>query len=155
MFGLDDDGAWADEGGISPALRGKIYIKHLDGPMFFGFATQMADLVGRLPEVEMVVIRMDRVPYIDHSGLVGLEDSISRLAELDVDVLITGLGQQPAGLLRALCIIGGGGLVPESQVFADFEQAQAWMLAHLPGGASVKTLLADRKLSADLDESAA
>ena len=60
---------WDDEGDIIDRLGEEIYIKHLDGPLFFGFASRFQDMVKALPNIKVVIIRMDKVPYVDQSGL--------------------------------------------------------------------------------------
>jgi SulP family sulfate permease len=142
VLSLRADHAWPDEAQVSPELLDRIYIKHLDGPIFFGFASRLVEMVESLPRVQMVVIRMNRVPYIDHSGVVALEASILRMTELNVDVVITGLTEQPGDLMRAMKIIGG--LVPEGHIFTSFEEARVWMIARLPSGVSVLHLLEGR-----------
>ena len=38
---------WADEPTIPDKIRDKLLIKHVDGPLFFGFASQFRDITVR------------------------------------------------------------------------------------------------------------
>lgn len=116
------------ENQIEPELGEKIYVKELDGPLFFGVATQLVGLSERISaDVDSVIIRMDRVSYIDQSGLVALDDAISRLREKDIVVALAGVAEQPRNLLELLHVIPE--LVPSSLVFPDFDSASAAAIA--------------------------
>ena len=79
---------WKDEGDIISRVGNNVYIKHLDGPLFFGFASRFQDMINAMPEVKVVIIRMDKVPLIDQSGLYALEDVIFELQQRNVEVLL-------------------------------------------------------------------
>jgi SulP family sulfate permease len=61
--------SWEDENDIMDTMGNRVYITHLYGSLFFGFATRFQEMIKALPEIEVVIIRMDRVPYVDQSGL--------------------------------------------------------------------------------------
>ncbi len=112
-------------GAIVVAVLAAVFIKHLDGPLFFGFATRFQELVQQLGDLEFVVLRMERVPYVDQSGLYALEEAIHSLHAQDVTVLLTGLHGQPADLLSTIAI--SPGLVPDDHSFEDFHAAAHWL----------------------------
>ncbi len=64
---------------------------------------------------------MDRVPYVDQSGLYALEDIIFDLREEGIEVLLVGLKEQPRDMLYAVDIIPD--LVSEGDVFSNIEDA--------------------------------
>ena len=70
---------WVGEEEIYRSMEEKVYIKHLDGPLFFGFASRFNEMVTALPEIEVVILRMDKVPYMDQSGVYAMEDAIMDL----------------------------------------------------------------------------
>jgi SulP family sulfate permease len=74
---------------------------------------------------------MDRVPYIDQSGLYAMEDAVLNLRQRDVTVLLTGVNTQPMDMMRRIDIVPA--LVPESQIFDTFEDSIAWLKAHRSG----------------------
>ena len=67
----------------------RVYVKHLDGPIFFGFASRFQEMITELDdELEILIIEMCKVPYVDQSGLYVLEDSILRLQNNNVLILM-------------------------------------------------------------------
>lgn len=56
---------WADELELADEVRHNVYIKHFDGPIFFGFVSRLTQLSRSLPDVCVVIFRMEKVPYID------------------------------------------------------------------------------------------
>lgn len=68
---------WKDEIDFPNNLKEEVYIKHIDGPLFFGYTADFSILAQQIPETAThVVIRMDKVPYMDQSGLYAFEESI-------------------------------------------------------------------------------
>ncbi len=120
---------WADEGDVIDRVGDKVYIKHLDGPLFFGFATRFQEMIRALPNVEVVIIRMDKVPYIDQSGLYALEDAIMDLQEQGIKVAFTDVSGPPLELLEAFNLIPG--LVEREYCFENFHQASEWLEKYL------------------------
>ena len=115
---LEPESPWDDETDISDDRS--VYVKHLYGPLFFGFTSGFRDLADSLPKkATMVVVRMERVPSMDQSGLYMLEDTILDLTKAGTEVALTGLQTQPSDMLRRIGIIPN--LVPEDQVFETLE----------------------------------
>ena len=120
LAGNEDEALWDDEELFMPELqRNCVYVKHLYGPMFFGFTSHFQDLVKNLDEaICALIIRMDRVPHMDQSGLYAMEDAILDLSRRDVKVILTGLHSQPEDMLRSIDVIPD--LVPEERIFDEF-----------------------------------
>jgi SulP family sulfate permease len=110
--------AWSDELLIPEQLQDKIYIKHFDGPIFFGFASKFQEMTRAMPDVNIVIMRMRRVPYIDQSGIYAIEDAVMELQGKGVTVLMTGMQEQPKDMLMNIGLIPD--LVDESHLFTDF-----------------------------------
>ncbi len=126
LAGFDGEKPWPDETDFYNKFKDKIYIKHLYGPLFFGFTSHFQDQVKNIGDgIKVLVIRMDRVPYVDQSGIYALENAILDLALKDIKVVITGLQEQPKDLLTDIDIIPD--LVPETQVFLHIEESFEWM----------------------------
>ena len=115
-FALEE--AWEDEAELSEDVRKKVFIKHFDGPIFFGFAAKFQEVMRCLPEVDVVILRMPRVPYIDQSGLYAIEDAVLALQEKKILVLVTGIQDQPRDMLRKVRLIPE--IIPEEHLYADF-----------------------------------
>jgi SulP family sulfate permease len=98
--------------------------------MFFGFTSHFQKLITDLDEnIRALVIRMDRVPYIDQSGLYAMEDAILELSRKGVLVLVTGLHPQPYDMFRIIDIVPD--LLPENQIFEEFEKGMEWLKQEL------------------------
>ncbi|MBT8230098.1 MAG: SulP family inorganic anion transporter [Bacteroidia bacterium] len=120
---------WVDEGDIIERMGQKVYIKHLEGALFFGFASRFQDMIKALPELEVVVIRMDKVPYVDQSGLYAMEDAIMDLQQQNIRVLFTDLHGQPKDLFERIDLVPG--LVAYEDCFETFEECSKWLKSHV------------------------
>ncbi len=109
----------------------KIYINHFDGPLFFGFARAFQEAADKLPDIKLVVLRMNDVPHIDQSGLYALEEVISTLEKRDIQVVITGLKKQPYRMLHRINIVPG--LLSERNLFPSFEDFINWLGQEIKG----------------------
>ncbi len=116
---------WDDEVIDYPEIKEGVYIKHLYGPLFFGFASRFQDMIMALPKVKVVIIRMERVPYVDQSGLYAMEDAILDLQNQGIKILFTGLHGQPKDMFESFSLVPG--FVPESQSFEDFDDCEEWL----------------------------
>jgi sulfate permease, SulP family len=126
LAGIEGEAIWEDEANIYPDLRSCVYIKHLYGPLFFGFTSHFQKLIKDLDEnICALIIRMDRVPHIDQSGLYALEEAVFDLRKKGVKVLLTGLHPQPYDMLRTIAVIPD--LLPETQVFEQFDDSIRWL----------------------------
>ena len=122
----EDKKLWMDESALSERFKEEVYLKHLNGPLFFGFTNDFQDLMTQIPATAShVVIRMRRVPYIDQSGLFTMEDVLIDLENKDITPLFVGLQEQPKFLLERFGVIPD--LVPENNVFKDFYDCAKWI----------------------------
>jgi SulP family sulfate permease len=128
LSGIEGEELWEDEEKAYPEYKDCIYIKHLYGPMFFGFTSHFLDLINNLEEgICSLIIRMDRVPHMDQSGLYAMEEAILDLTRRGVTVLLTGVDSQPYDMLQTIDVIPD--LLPEEQVFENFEDSITWLKA--------------------------
>lgn len=113
------DTRWPDEGSFPDQLKEKVFIKHVDGPLFFGSTSNFEQLAKQIPEwAEAVIIRMGRVPYLDQSGLYALEDVLIDLINQGKKVHLVGLQKQPRYMLERVDLIPN--LVPFEQTCQGF-----------------------------------
>ncbi|HBK71063.1 MAG TPA: sodium-independent anion transporter [Flavobacteriaceae bacterium] len=123
---LKKERAWSDEVDFTKELEEKVFIKHINGPLFFGSTSDFQQLVKQIPNTsEMVIIRMDKMTYIDQSGLYALEDAIMELVNINEKVLLVGLLKQPRALMERIDIIPD--LVPKEQLFGTFDECLVWV----------------------------
>lgn len=125
---------WADEGDLVARRGDKVFIKHLDGPLFFGFANRFQELMSSFPDLEVVVLRFDKVPYMDQSGLYALEDAVMYLNENNIRVAFTDIHGQPRDLAENIRLIPD--LVAAEYCFDDFGACAAWLERYLNGDLS-------------------
>jgi len=97
----------------------QVYVQTFDGPIFFGFTTYFSKLIADLPNVKMVVLRMENVPYIDQSGMYAIEDAVLELEKRGIEVFLTGIQKQPEDMLRRIKLIPD--VIEEESLFKDFE----------------------------------
>jgi SulP family sulfate permease len=113
---------------IPEQWRTKVFVKSIEGPLFFGFASGFQKMAEQLPSVRYVIMIMDKVPFIDQTGLYALEESILSLEQRGIDVLLTGMQDQPESMLRKVVIIPD--LIAENHIFARFDDAIEYLMAH-------------------------
>jgi SulP family sulfate permease len=113
------DEPWADELSIPDSIRNKLFIKHVDGPLFFGFASQFLDIARQAAtRSRLLVLRMDRISYMDQTGVYALKDALTKLNAAGVRVLVVGVSVAHHDLLEKLQVIPA--VLPEADVFSDF-----------------------------------
>jgi len=117
---------WLDEKDFPVNLKEEVFIKHLDGPLFFGYTSDFQRIMNQIPSTaHYVILRMSKVPYIDQSGLFALEDVLIDLCNKDITILISGIQKQPDYRLSAIGIIPD--LVKKEFVFNDFKSCMKWV----------------------------
>lgn len=127
---LKAETSWADESMFPEEMKEKVFIKHIKGPIFFGSTSFIQVLAKQIPAAAThVIIRMDRVPYIDQSGLYVLEDVLFELEKNDIHVLIVDVQVQPLYLMKSIDIVPD--LIPEEHIFDSFHDCTSWILKNV------------------------
>lgn len=116
---------WDDEGAMDESVRSKVLFKHLDGPLFFGMVTDFKNIVNELGDINILVIRMERVPFIDQSGLYALEAAAEQLRKQGVIVSLCGTRDNVDHLLRVMHVVPYK--IYEDHVFSNFQDCRAWL----------------------------
>lgn len=111
---------WADEKNFPINLEEEVFIKHIKGPLFFGSTSDLQALSQQIPDTAShIVMRMDKMDYMDQSGLYTLEDILQDLIQRGKDVLLVGIPEQPRYMMERIDIIPD--LISENKVFGDFD----------------------------------
>lgn len=119
---------WTDEQSIPSVISSKIFVVHLDGPVFFGGLNRFQSIINEVPpSVDTVIFRMKRVPFMDQSGAYALETIINLLLERGIRVFMTMVQAQPKYMLERIGIVPG--LISPEYVFTDFLKCIAWLEA--------------------------
>jgi SulP family sulfate permease len=127
---LSSELPWDDESGFPKNLHEEVYVKHISGPLFFGSTSDFQALSKQIPDTaSAVIIRMDKMRYIDQSGLYAMEDVLNDLAAHDIKIVLVHLMEQPRYLLEKIDIIPD--LVPTEQIFDNFEESIVWIKANV------------------------
>jgi sulfate permease, SulP family len=117
---------WEDETNLSLHKWKHVYIHRLDGPLFFGVASQMLERINKIPkDAKVIIFRMKRVPFIDQSGLFALEDIIKEMQDLGITVVLTMPQTQPLYLFKKNKFIPN--IIPEKLVFKSIEDCANWL----------------------------
>jgi SulP family sulfate permease len=124
-LGASQANDWQSEIEMSESLRDKVVIKRLNGPLFFGFTSHFRGMVSALPDMKVFIMRMDRVPFIDQSGVYALEAIIEELHAKDVVVAVSGANRQILTLLGKMKVIPN--VLPFDHVFDTFTQCKVWL----------------------------
>ncbi|MGD8732419.1 MAG: SulP family inorganic anion transporter [Anaerolineales bacterium] len=110
-----------------------VFVKHLYGPMFFGFTARFQELIKDLSgNLKFLILNMDRVPYIDQSGLYAIEDAVLDLEREGALVVFSGIDSQPLDMMRRIDIVPD--LVPEEYIFDTCDEALDWVKTRINGG---------------------
>jgi SulP family sulfate permease len=112
--------AWPDEIAFPVALKDSVFIKHIKGPLFFGYTSEFQHLYKQIPDnAKTVVIRLSKMQYMDQTGLYVMEDMLQDLKARGVNVIFVGLLDQPRYMMERIDIIPD--LVSEDQVYESFK----------------------------------
>lgn len=117
---------WKDENEFPEALAEEVVIKHLKGPLFFGYTQDFTRLASQIPKTAShVIFRMDNVPYVDQSGLFALEDVLLDLHSKEVKVMMVGVKENPKLRMEAIDIIPD--LISEDLLFDNFQDCLSYI----------------------------
>ena len=123
---LEKEEGWADEVGFPKNLRDQVFIKHLKGPLFFGSTSEFQILADQIPRTaSTVIIRMDRMQYMDQSGLYTLEDVLIDLHNSDIEVLFVDVLKQPRYMMERVDLIPD--LIPTEHIFETFAECLQYL----------------------------
>ena len=121
---------WKDEIGIPDKLKDNVFIKHLKGPLFFGSTSDFQQLAKQIPKTALIVIiRLERMQYIDQSGLYAMEDVLVDLKKDNIDILFVGLLSQPRYMMERIDIIPD--LISNESIFENFNDCLMWIKKNL------------------------
>lgn len=129
LFGKEQlENLTEEEKALLERFQDKVYIKHLGGALFFGFAQRFQEMIANLKDLEVLIIRMERVPYIDQTGLYALEDTLLDLRKRNIMVLITGLQGQLLDMCRSIRIIPD--LIDEDCLIDNLDELKGWLASY-------------------------
>jgi len=123
---LDEEKLRVDEKDIPKVLKEKVFIKHINGPLFFGSTSDFQQLIKQIPNTaSIVIIRMKKMDYIDQTGLYAIEDAVIDLIKNGKIVLFTGLSKQPLYMMERVGLIPN--LIPKEKTFKGLTTCLKWI----------------------------
>jgi SulP family sulfate permease len=123
---LDEEIAWDDEISFPIKLKEEVFIKHINGPLFFGSTSDFQQLIKQIPcTASVIIIRMKKMEYMDQSGLFAMEDALIELVNNGKKVLLTNIPKQPLYMMKRIDIIPN--LIPLENIFEDFNDCLNWI----------------------------
>jgi SulP family sulfate permease len=72
-----------------------------------------------------IIIRMDRMPYMDQTGLYVMEEILIDLVKSGKTVLLVDIIEQPRYMMERIDIIPD--LIPQEHIFEDFKKCLSWI----------------------------
>lgn len=109
----------------SQNFRKNVHIKNIKGPMFFGFASRFQDSIEELKQAKAVCLNLGSSTYMDQSGVYTLKESIQRLKDKGVTVVLSEVHPKSMDLLAGVNVVPG--LVDEKHVFSSVEESVMWL----------------------------
>jgi len=123
---LIEEESWSDESNFPNNLKQEVFIKHINGPLFFGSTSDFLQLIKQIPSTaSTVIIRMDKMSYMDQSGLYAMEDTLFDLTSKGVNVLLVNVIKQPRYLMERINLIPD--LVKEEHIFDNIDSCLLWV----------------------------
>ena len=115
------------EKNISEKSKENVFVKHINGPLFFGFTSEFVSIANTIPKTaSVIIIDMEKVPYIDQSGLFALEDVILDLGKKDIKIIMAGIQSQPMQLMKTIGILGE--LIPKERIFKSLSDSKSFLI---------------------------
>ena len=117
---------WSDEIDFPKTLTEEVFIKHVNGPLFFGSTSDFVTLSKQLPHTaNTVVLRLGKMHYMDQSGLFAMEDVLLEMRDKNLRIVFVGLNKQTRYMMEKIDIIPD--VVPEHQIFKNFRECLIWV----------------------------
>ncbi|MEL6975946.1 MAG: SulP family inorganic anion transporter [Bacteroidota bacterium] len=130
VISLAEEDLWEDEKEFLKKYAEEVYIKHIIGPLFFGSTTEFQQLAEHIPPTaKTVIFRMEKMPYLDQTGLYALEGSLKDFLSKDMKVLLVKVLEQPRYMMERIDVIPD--LIPPEAIFPNFETCVGWVEANV------------------------
>jgi SulP family sulfate permease len=98
-----------------------IAIKQIMGPLFFGSADGFQRLAKKIPDsTQIIVFRLERMNYIDQSGLYALEEILVDLSEKNKTIYFVDLQKQPRYMMERVGMVPK--LIPTDHILENYKK---------------------------------
>ena len=117
----------SNEKDLNENSKANVYVKHINGPLFFGFTSEFVSIANKIPKsASIIIVDMEKVPYMDQSGVFALEDVLLDLNKNKIKILIAGIQPQPMHLMKTIGILGE--LIPKERIFDTLSDSKAFII---------------------------
>ena len=117
----------SNEKDLNETSKANVYVKHINGPLFFGFTSEFVSIANKIPKsASIIIVDMEKVPYMDQSGVFALEDVLLDLNKNKIKILIAGIQPQPMHLMKTIGILGE--LIPKERIFDTLSDSKAFII---------------------------
>jgi sulfate permease, SulP family len=97
---VGEDEGDRDAAALPKELARQVGVYDIAGPLFFGAAQKAIGSLGAVAgRLKVLIVRLDKVPVMDATGLVALESAITALTKRGCVTILIGLQRQPQELL--------------------------------------------------------
>lgn len=121
-FGGAPRSAYTQRADLPPGVE----VFQMRGPLFFGVASRISDVIERIAGSPRVfILRMREVPMIDATGASKMAEFVTKCHRHGTALIISGLQPQPEGVLRGMQVLNDH---TDIHLVASFDEAIA--LAH-------------------------
>jgi sulfate permease, SulP family len=98
-----------------------VEVFQLRGPLFFGVANRLTDVIDNIAGMPRIfILRLREVPLIDSTGAARISDFIKKCRKHGTHLILSGLQPQPRSILRQMRVLNGDADV---QLAENFEAA--------------------------------
>lgn len=119
-----------EEAAILDRAAGRIVLFHIEGPLSFGSARDIARMLQNSPEKDALVVDLSDVPFIDTSASMALEEAIVGLRDINDTVILAGMRPRVADTLKKTGVLQ---LLAPSQIADTRLQALEAAEAYIAG----------------------
>ncbi|WP_066816398.1 SulP family inorganic anion transporter [Sphingomonas mali] len=101
-------------------LPAGVEVFRIDGPVFFGIASELLDTLRRIGQTPRVIIlRMRRVPMFDASGVTTIAEIVRRSTSAGTQIILSGVQPQPLAMLDRVRLGRGNAGVIHAENFPE------------------------------------
>lgn len=113
----NDDGEEIDQ---RDALPAGVEVFRIDGPVFFGIASELLDTLRRIGSTpKVIILRMRRVPLLDASGATTIADIVRQSNGAGAQIILSGVQPQPLAMLDRVYLGQGNAGVIHAESFPE------------------------------------
>lgn len=100
-------------------IKGSVYVKSINGPLFWGLSRKFYDILSFNKKIRHIVLYLGNLAYVDQSALTALEDAFHLFRKLGINVYMVNIPKQANELFIKTKFIPN--LLPEKHIYKTYE----------------------------------